>query len=52
MTIDQVDLVDSRAWLTSELWLSDFKIMVEECNAAQFCTEYEVITNYDDMDPC
>ena len=39
MTIDQVDLVDSRAWLTSELWSSDFKIMVKYSGPSGFYTE-------------
>ena len=34
MTIDQVDQVDSRAWLTLELWSSEFKIMVSEIRNA------------------
>ena len=52
MTIDQVDLVDSRAWLTSELWSSEFKIIVMHGGLAGFRTENGVITNYDHIDPC
>ena len=52
MTIDQVDLVDSRAWLTSELWSSEFKIMVKHGGPAGFYIENGVITNYDHIDPC
>ena len=52
MTIDQVDLVDSRAWLTSELWSSEFKIMVKHSGLAGFHTENGVITNYDHIDLC
>ena len=52
MTINQVNLVDSRAWLTSELWSSEFKIMVKECGPTQFCTENGLVTDHDDMDPC
>ena len=39
MTIDQVDLVDSRAWLTSELWSSEFIIMVKYSGPTGFYTE-------------
>ena len=52
MTIDQVDLVDSRVWLTSELWSSEFKIMVKHGGPAGFDIENGVITNYDHIDPC
>ena len=51
MTIDQVDLVDSRAWLTSELWSSEFKIMVKQGGPAGFYTENGVITNCDHIGP-
>ena len=52
MTIDQIDQVDSRAWLTSELWSSDFKIMVKHGGPSGFYTENGVITYYDQIDPC
>ena len=52
MTIDQVDLVDSRAWLTSELWSSELRIMVSEGGPAGFYNEIGVITDYDDIEPC
>ena len=52
MTIDQVDLVDTRAWLTSELWSSEFRIMVSQGGPAGFYNEIGVITDYDDIEHC
>ena len=42
---------ESVGW-TSELWSSEFEIMVKHGGPAGFYTENGVITNYDHKDPC
>ena len=49
MTIDQADPIDLRAWLTSELWSSEFKIMVRHRGPAEICSENGVIKYYDEV---
>ena len=51
-SLGKEDLVDLTAWLTSELWSSEFRIMVSQGGPAGFYNEIGVVTDYDDIEHC